>query len=733
VTVTVVPALTLRLYQLVCPTTRNPGAVVPTETTVWFPVADTVTVLPDKPVYDTEPELVPANSSVVDACFDPDNVDVEQLFNNFIPEGDTDPVYDTSADVSSLIQPKNELVPVRFRLRSVLNVLKADYSTKPTVVPVVVVFRSTVSASSYQFKLSCQAGSLSLQYSVTALYRAILTVRGSYELEFAEATLEKSVPFPGFGTASYRFLSEVDLLFLAQFDVAISDSSKYNVAIGKMNSGGAPAISTAQVKFGAGSVFINTAGFVNDGAGLQFYLDPEVAPDFEEDFIVEGWAYVVTTNNGFRTNTVWSLDTTVDSPENRGYRFGFEMDSVAQTGVPRLRIVNQFGSVLSTFDHPETVLADTWNHVAIQRLAGVTEFFVNGVPGITIQEPYTLRNRNMLGTYSTSPTNTSGLSLYGYLDSFRILDTAVRDPQGFTVPTVAHSGDEFDSARFSLQRGVQLDAGSFTLTGQSVDFAEVTSFILADSTSYNLSTSSADFARPSRSVVAVVGTYIVVGSPTQTAPFRSGVRTGSSSFNYTMSWPVGYTTGDIGIISIETYSGAGDPLPPPGWQKLPLSPVDTATGDTGSRLMVFWKRATSTSEGAFPVPNFDDHSTAIFSSWRDAKATGNPFGAGDTGIETVAATSHTVPGLTTTQGSSTVLVIATTAGDSTSAWGVQPTNTSLDRILWTRLSTANNLGGGIAEFSGRKTVPGLVADTTVPLSASFPAEFTYYTIELLGY
>lgn len=146
-TVTVVPALTLRLFQLVCSTTRNPGAVVPTETNVWFPVADTVTVLPDAPAYDTQPELVPASSAVVDACFDPDNVDIEQLFNNFIPAGDTDPVYDTSADVSSLIQPKNELIPLRFRLRSVLNVLKANYSLQSKVDSINLISRTTVSAT----------------------------------------------------------------------------------------------------------------------------------------------------------------------------------------------------------------------------------------------------------------------------------------------------------------------------------------------------------------------------------------------------------------------------------------------------------------------------------------------------------------------------------------------------------------------------------------------------------
>jgi len=179
-TVTVAPALTLRLYQLVCPTTSNPGAVVPTETDVWFPVADTVTVLPDKPAYDTEPELVPANSAVVDDCFDPDSVDVQQLFNNFIPAGDTDAVYDTSANVTSLIQPKNELIPIRYRLRSILVVLQADYSIKPQVSEVSLTLKPFVSGQSYQFKVSTMPGEFTYTGIAASLYRAIVARAGQF-------------------------------------------------------------------------------------------------------------------------------------------------------------------------------------------------------------------------------------------------------------------------------------------------------------------------------------------------------------------------------------------------------------------------------------------------------------------------------------------------------------------------------------------------------------------------
>jgi len=158
VSVTIVPVLTLRLYQLVCPTTKKPGAVVPTETDVWFPVPDTVTTLPNKPEYDTEQELIPANSALVDDCFDPDNVDTQQLFNNFIPEGDTEPVYDVSADISNLIPAKNQLIPIRYRLRSVLVVLKADFSLKAKITDVFFGLKLALESKAYQFKITAATG-----------------------------------------------------------------------------------------------------------------------------------------------------------------------------------------------------------------------------------------------------------------------------------------------------------------------------------------------------------------------------------------------------------------------------------------------------------------------------------------------------------------------------------------------------------------------------------------------
>jgi hypothetical protein len=171
VSVTIVPVLTLRLYQLVCPTTTKPDAVVPTETDVWFPVPDTVTTLPDKPEYDTEQELVPANSALVDDCFDPDNVDTQQLFNNFIPEGDTEPVYDVSADIDSLIQPKNQLIPIRYRLRSVLVVLKADYSLKARLTDVFFGVKLPLQFETYNYKISPDVGQFLYQPSAANLLK----------------------------------------------------------------------------------------------------------------------------------------------------------------------------------------------------------------------------------------------------------------------------------------------------------------------------------------------------------------------------------------------------------------------------------------------------------------------------------------------------------------------------------------------------------------------------------
>jgi hypothetical protein len=736
VTVTVVPALTLRLYQLVCPTTRNPGAVVPTETTVWFPVADTVTVLPDKPVYDTEPELVPANSSVVDACFDPDNVDVEQLFNNFIPEGDTDPVYDTSADVSSLIQPKNELVPVRFRLRSVLNVLKADYSTKPTIVPVAIVSRSTVSASSYQYKLSPNAGQFSLVGNEVVFSRAVVAAVGSfafdYNLSQAELVLNPVIgPFT-WDAGDYRLTFGAENLLIAQFDTDFSDSSGYDVLITPFNNSTAPpAISNEIFKFGGGSLDNQpNRPTTNQRIGSQWYLNQDKAPSLDDDFLFESWVYF--TSLAF--SCIWATDFSVEP--SRAEETYAVMTDFATGGGRTFYLYKVEGTSFTEelIEHQTLITTGVWYHVALQRQSGQCVLFVDGVPAQnSAPARFSLKNRHMLGNFSRFINENGFYDTFGFFDGVRIVSGAPRDTQGFTVPAQAPSTLDFVTSIFRWARNYSVEGTSYVLSGETTDFNFLTGFISLEPGDFTLQGSAAQFERPSRSIVTETGTYSlgllsIIVSPSVVGNSSYAGSSGSATVFPSSSSAVG----DLLTLAIETDSNGTTPLLPPTWQKFADTPVNTDTGALGTRLLLFWKRVTALPEPSISLGSLGDHLFAQITTWRNVKSTGNPLGAYNQGFSTVQQSTHIAAGITTTTGSSTVLVFSTSAADSSSPWGSTPVNVNLRNNNWQRSGTTAGNGGGISLFSGRVTAPRDIGNTTVFLSSSLPDQFTYYTVELLA-
>jgi hypothetical protein len=737
VTVTVVPALTLRLYQLVCPTTRNPGAVVPTETTVWFPVADTVTVLPDKPVYDTEPELVPANSSVVDACFDPDNVDVEQLFNNFIPEGDTDPVYDTSADVSSLIQPKNELVPVRFRLRSVLNVLKADYSTKPTVVPVAAVFRSIVNAISYQYKLSPNVGHFALQGIDAGFSRAVKAELGSftfdYSLSQAELVLNPIMgPFT-WDAGDYRLAFGAEDLLIAQFDTDFSDSSGFDVAIVPLNRAVAPpAISNEIFKFGGGSLDNQpNRPTANQRIGSQWYLNQDKAPSLDDDFLFESWVYFT----GLAFSCIWATDFSVEpSRAEETYALVTDFSNSIPGRTIYLYKVESTTFTTPIIEHETIITTGVWYHVALQRRFGQCVLFIDGVPAQnSAPARFSLRNRHMLGNFNRFINEIAFNDVFGFFDGVRITSGSPRNVLGFTAPAKAPHKSDFSAAIFNWARNYPVDGTSYALSGETTDFNFLTAFVSLEPGDFNLQGFDAEFERPSRSIVTETGTYslgtldlIVAPSIVGNPSFTSWTTVAS------ISAPFSTSVGDLLVLLIETDSNGTTPLLPPTWQPFPDTPVNTNTGALGTRLLLFWKRVTSLPEPAVSLGPVGDHGFVQLTSWRNVKASGNPWGPHNQGFSSVQQSTHIAAGITTTANSSTVLVFSTSAADSSFPWGSTPINPNLRNSNWQRVGTTTGNGGGISLFSGRVVVPRDIGDTTVFLSGSFPDQFTFYTVELLA-
>jgi len=189
------------------------------------------------------------------------------------------------------------------------------------------------------------------------------------------------------------------------------------------------------------------------------------------------------------------------------------------------------------------------------------------------------------------------------------------------------------------------------------------------------------------------------------------------------AWPAAHQSGDVGILIVET-GGEGTNLTittPAGWAAVSGSPVTAVATSAGSKLQVFWKRATSSAETNVTVPDSGNHQLARIVAFRDVVATGVPWDVTSTGTKTTASTSITFPALTTTVANTTVLLIATRPNDSASLTSFGPlTNSVLTNQFATgqEAGTTSGHGGGFVFFTGEKGAPGSIGTSTTTVSPS---------------
>src|SRR5207244_7520025 len=97
----------------------------------------------------------------------------------------------------------------------------------------------------------------------------------------------------------------------------------------------------------------------------------------------------------------------------------------------------------------------------------------------------------------------------------------------------------------------------------------------------------------------------------------------SGTGTLTVAWPA-HAIGDIGLLILETQNEAVTlGTNAANWTSVTNSPQGTGTTSTGTRLTVFWSRATSTSMGAVGVNDSGDHQIAQILTFRGVVATGN--------------------------------------------------------------------------------------------------------------
>src|SRR5439155_20563953 len=116
----------------------------------------------------------------------------------------------------------------------------------------------------------------------------------------------------------------------------------------------------------------------------------------------------------------------------------------------------------------------------------------------------------------------------------------------------------------------------------------------------------------------------------------------SGTGTLTVAWPA-HAINDIGLLIIETQNDAVTlAANAANWTQVTNSPQGTGTTSTGTRLTVFWSRATSTSMGNVGLTGTGmDHQIAQILTFRGVTTSGNPWDvtAGDVTPSTTTAVS----------------------------------------------------------------------------------------------
>lgn len=191
------------------------------------------------------------------------------------------------------------------------------------------------------------------------------------------------------------------------------------------------------------------------------------------------------------------------------------------------------------------------------------------------------------------------------------------------------------------------------------------------------------------------------------------------------SWPA-HQANDVALLFVETTGGEAASLSTPaGFVAVADSPQATGTGTNGTRLSVFWARATSASMAAPTVADAGNHVYAVIVTYRGVVETGNPWDATGGGVKATAGTSLSVGGVTTTTPETLVVQAASRDNDSAAAAFSAQANAALAGLA-ERVDEGSNAGngGGVAVWDGVKTAAGVTGNTTATVVSSVNAFLT---------
>lgn len=195
--------------------------------------------------------------------------------------------------------------------------------------------------------------------------------------------------------------------------------------------------------------------------------------------------------------------------------------------------------------------------------------------------------------------------------------------------------------------------------------------------------------------------------------------------NITCAWPA-HSVGDIGLLLVEAAGGQTIALgTPAGFSEMPSSPVINGSGTGGTRLAMYWARATSTTMSSPVVTDPGNHAYGVIITFRNCRASGNPWTNINTATKAAASTTHTATGIATVIPNELVVVVF--SGDTSSAaWLTSMSCSDLSSIT-ERFDngTASGNAGCLALYTGTCAIPKTIAAPTAVMASNISNSYTF--------
>lgn len=249
-------------------------------------------------------------------------------------------------------------------------------------------------------------------------------------------------------------------------DTALTDLKGH--AITKI---GSAAYSTAQYKFGTGSLRL-------PGSGSYVYLPNTTDFDFTSAFCIEAFVYISS------YGTTWAtLISRYYDAGSAGWRIILPTSS---SGAWQLSFIDSGGTVRGVSATGATMALATWYHLAVSWDGSTYRVFHDGVLKNSLSLSLAPKAVGTSRAPYIGTTDASNWYLTGYVDDLRITKGAARYTADFTVPTEAFpstppqlSGTVLDSTSLPAARTVRSHRRSDgTIGGETTSSASDGSFSL---------------------------------------------------------------------------------------------------------------------------------------------------------------------------------------------------------------------------------------------------------------